>query len=147
MNLSRPAERVVAFHNRRRTAGQWIKEGKNAIKWARLSRRKFRNNKVRLQLHARAYNLANIMRTLTSPSKIDTWRLTKTGTRLVRHARYAVLQLTNAARPLRLEPESITCLIHEASVRLSLRYARGIAMKQNIQNRQESESNNWKIRY
>ena len=32
-NLSRPAERVVAFYNQRGTAEQWIKEGKNAIKW------------------------------------------------------------------------------------------------------------------
>jgi hypothetical protein len=36
-NLSRPAERVVAFYNQRGTAEQWIKEGKNAIKWTRLS--------------------------------------------------------------------------------------------------------------
>ena len=32
---------------------------KNAIKWTRLSCGKFRNNEVRLQLHALAYNLAN----------------------------------------------------------------------------------------
>ena len=36
-NLSRPAERLVAFYNQRGTAEQWIKEGKNAIKWTRLS--------------------------------------------------------------------------------------------------------------
>ena len=36
-NLSRPTERVVAFYNQRGTAEQWIKEGKNAIKWTRLS--------------------------------------------------------------------------------------------------------------
>src|SRR5262249_22762500 len=36
-NLARPAERVVAFYNQRGTAEQWIKEGKNAIKWTRLS--------------------------------------------------------------------------------------------------------------
>ena len=51
-NLSRPAERVVAFYNHRGTAEQHIKEGKNAIKWTRLSCRKFRDNEVRLQLHA-----------------------------------------------------------------------------------------------
>jgi len=32
-NLSRPAERVVAFYNKRGTCEQWIKEGKGAIKW------------------------------------------------------------------------------------------------------------------
>src|SRR5215213_5083782 len=36
-NLCRPPERVVAFYNQRGTAEQWIKEGKNAAKWTRLS--------------------------------------------------------------------------------------------------------------
>jgi hypothetical protein len=39
-NLARPAERVVAFYNQRGTAEQWIKEGKGAIKWTRLSCRR-----------------------------------------------------------------------------------------------------------
>ena len=39
-NLSRPAERVVAFYNQRGKVEQYIKEGKNAIKWTRLSCRK-----------------------------------------------------------------------------------------------------------
>ena len=42
-------------------------QGKNAIKWTRLSCRKFRNIEVRLQLHALAYNLGNFMRTLALP--------------------------------------------------------------------------------
>jgi hypothetical protein len=63
-NLSRPAERVVIFYNKRRTAAQWIKEGKNAIKWTRLSCRTFRNNAVRLRLRGLAYDLAHFMRTL-----------------------------------------------------------------------------------
>ena len=66
-NLSRPAERVVAFYNQRGKAEQYIKEGKNAIKWTRLSCRRFRDNAVRLQLHTLAYNLANFMRTLALP--------------------------------------------------------------------------------
>ncbi len=66
-NLSRPAERVVAFYNHRGTAEQHIKEGKNAIKLTRLSCRKFRDKAVRLQLRALAYNLANFMRTLALP--------------------------------------------------------------------------------
>ena len=36
-NMSRPAERVVAFYNKRGACEQWIKEGKGAIKWTRLS--------------------------------------------------------------------------------------------------------------
>src|SRR5271165_4080796 len=58
-NLSRPAERVVAFYNKRGTCEQWFKEGKGAIKWTRLSCRTFAANAVRLQLHALAYNLGN----------------------------------------------------------------------------------------
>ena len=53
-NLHRPAKKVVAFYNGRGTAEQWIKEGKNAIKWTRLSCTTFRANAVRLQLHALA---------------------------------------------------------------------------------------------
>src|SRR5262245_23968373 len=34
--MSRPAERVVAFYNKRGTCEQWIKEGKGAIKWTRV---------------------------------------------------------------------------------------------------------------
>ena len=52
-NLSRPADRVVAFYNKRETCEQWIKEGKGAIKWTRLSCRTFAANAVRLQLHAK----------------------------------------------------------------------------------------------
>jgi hypothetical protein len=66
-NLSRSAKRVTLFYNQRGKAEQYIKEGKNAIKWMRLSCRKFRDNAVRLQLHALAYNLANFMRTLALP--------------------------------------------------------------------------------
>jgi Transposase DDE domain group 1 len=40
-NLARPAERIVALYNQRGTCEQYIKEGKNAIKWTRLSCRTF----------------------------------------------------------------------------------------------------------
>ena len=66
-NLSRPAERVTRFYDGRGTAEQYIKEGKNAINWTRLSCHSFRNNAVRLQLHALAYNLGNFLRTLALP--------------------------------------------------------------------------------
>jgi hypothetical protein len=45
-----------------RVVEQYIKEGKNAIKWTRLSCRTFAANAVRLQLHVLAYNLGNFMR-------------------------------------------------------------------------------------
>jgi hypothetical protein len=105
-NLSRPAERVVAFYNQRGTAEQWIKEGKNAIRWTRLSCRRFRNNEVRLQLHALAYNLANFMRTLALPKEVEHWSLTtireklvKIGAKVVAHGRYVTFQMAEVAVP------------------------------------------------
>jgi len=50
-NLARPSERVVPFYNQRGTCEEFIKEGKGAIKWTRLSCRAFVANAVRLQLH------------------------------------------------------------------------------------------------
>ena len=70
-NLSRPVERVVAFSNYRGIAEQRIKEGKNAIKWTRLSCREFRNNEVRLRLHALAYYLAKLQRVLFRESNLE----------------------------------------------------------------------------
>jgi hypothetical protein len=100
-NLSRPTERIVAFYNYRGTAEQWIKEGKNASR--------FRNNAVRLQLHALAYNLANFMRTLALPEEVEHWSLTtlreklvKIGAKVVRHGRYVTFQLAEVAVPRNL---------------------------------------------
>src|ERR687891_157559 len=75
-NLTRPNARVVKFYNGRGPAEQWIKEGKYALRWTRLSCRAFRHNAVRLQLHALAYNLANFMRTLALPQEVEHWSLT-----------------------------------------------------------------------
>src|SRR6266705_5308079 len=83
-NLARPAERVVAFYNQRGTAEQWIKEGKGAIKWTRLSCRTFAANAVRLQLHALAYNLGNFMRTLATPEAVKQWSLTSLKEKLIK---------------------------------------------------------------
>ena len=103
-NLSRPAERVTLFYNQRGKAEQYIKEGKNAVKWTRLSCRKFRDNAVRLQLHALAYNLGNFMRTLALPEEVEHWSLTtlreklvKIGAKVVRHGRYITFQLAEVA--------------------------------------------------
>ena len=49
------------------TAEQWIKEGKYALKWTRLSCHDFVDNQVRLQLFALAYNLGNFLRRLALP--------------------------------------------------------------------------------
>ena len=110
--LSRPAERVVAFYNQRGTAEQCIKEGKGAIKWTRLSCRTFAANAVRLQLHALAYNLGNFLRTLATPEPIKEWSLTslrekliKVGTKLVSHGRYVAFQMAEVAVTRRLFAE------------------------------------------
>jgi hypothetical protein len=97
-NLARPAERVVAFYNQRGTAEQWIKEGKGAIKWTRLSCRSFAANAVRLQLHALAYNLGNFMRTLAMPKTAESWSLTSLrGAKVVSHGRYVTFQMAEVA--------------------------------------------------
>ena len=105
-NLLRHAERVVAFYNGRGTAEQWIKEGKNAAKWTRLSCQSFAANAARLQLHALAYNLVNFLRTLALPGEIEAWSLTslreklvKIGARLVTHGRYMTFQMAEVAVP------------------------------------------------
>jgi hypothetical protein len=105
-NLARSAEGVVAFYNQRGTCEQYIKEGKNAIKWTRLSCRTFAANAVRLQLHALAYNLANFMRTLAMPKTAEPWSLTslrekliKIGAKVVSHGRYVTFQMAEVAVP------------------------------------------------
>ena len=111
-NMSRPAERVVAFYNKRGTCEQWIKEGKGAIKWTRLSCRTFAANAVRLQLHTLAYNLGNFLRTLATPEPIKDWSLTslkekliKIGARVVSHGRYVAFQMAEVAIPRRMFQE------------------------------------------
>jgi hypothetical protein len=104
-NLHRPARKVVAFYNGRGTAEQYIKEGKHAVKWTRLSCTTFRANAVRLQLHALAYNLANFLRTLALPKAIGDWSLTSLREKVVkiggRWSRTAVV-LTRFPEPRRL---------------------------------------------
>ncbi len=59
-NLETPSRAVVRFYNKRETAGQWIKEGKQAVKMTRLSCHRFRSNQVRLALSLLAYNRRNL---------------------------------------------------------------------------------------
>ena len=97
-NLSYPPKGIVRFYNGRGTAEQWIKEGKYALNWTRLSCHKFVANQVRLALFVLAYNLGNFLRRLALPESMKHWSLTslqtrliKTGGRLVRHARRLVM--------------------------------------------------------
>jgi len=102
-NMARRAESVVGFYNKRGTCEQYIKEGKGAIKWTRLSCRSFTANAARLQLHAPAYNLGNFLRTLATPEPIKEWSLTtlkekliKIGAKVVGHARYVAFQMARS---------------------------------------------------
>jgi Transposase DDE domain group 1 len=108
-NLTLPSRAVVRFYNKRGTAEQWIKEGKQAVKMTRLSCHRFRSNEVRLWLSVIAYNLGNLWRRLVLPKKIEKWsltslqqRLVKTGGRLVKHARYYWLLLAESHLTRRL---------------------------------------------
>ena len=56
-NMTAGPEGVVRFYNGRGTAEQWIKEGRYALNWTRLSCRRFVANRVRLSLFVLAYNL------------------------------------------------------------------------------------------
>jgi hypothetical protein len=108
-NLETDGRAVVRFYNKRGTAEQWIKEGKQAVKITRLSCHRFRSNEVRLWLSVIAYNLGNLWRRLVLPRRIDNWsltslqqRLVKTGGRLVKHARYYWLLLAESRLTRRL---------------------------------------------
>src|SRR6202167_3753637 len=111
-NLARPATNVVAFYNKRGACEQGIKEGKGAIQWTRLSCRSFAANAVRLQLHALAYNLGNLLRTLATPEPIKDWSLTslkekpiKIGAKIVCHGRYVAFQMAEVALPRQMFQE------------------------------------------
>lgn len=108
-NLDISASKVVNFYNQRGTAEQWIKEGKYAVRWTRLSCHGFDANQVRLQLHVLAYNLGNFLRRIALPASIKHWTLTtlrdrliKIGAKMVRHARYVTFQLAEVAITRRL---------------------------------------------
>jgi hypothetical protein len=108
-NLETDSRAVVRFYNKRGTAEQWIKEGKQAVKMTRLSCHRFRSNEVRLWLSVIAYNLGNLWRRWAVPRRIGNWsltslqqRLVKTGGRLVKHARYYWLLLAEGHLSRRL---------------------------------------------
>jgi len=108
-------------------AGRQVKEGKNAVKWTRLSCHDFVDNQVRLQLFALAYNLGNFLRRLALPNGVKHWSLTtlrekliktclplpacakqagpagrQVGAKVVTHARYVVFQMAEVAVPKRV---------------------------------------------
>jgi hypothetical protein len=108
-NMTGHAKSIVRFYNKRGTSEQWIKEGKNAVKWTKLSCKNFRDNQVRLQLFVLAYNMGNFLRRLVLPRSIKRWTLTtmrekliKIGAKMVTTARYICFQMAEVAVPRKL---------------------------------------------
>jgi len=121
-NLRWKSSNVVKFYNKRGTAEQWIKEGKYALNWTRLSCHDFDDNQVRLQLFALAYNLGNFLRRLALPKKVKDWslrtlkeKLIKIGAKVVRHSRYVIFQMAEVAVPRALFCE-ILCRIRRLAL-------------------------------
>jgi hypothetical protein len=75
----------AVLYNQRGAAEQWIKEGKNAVKWTRLSCHDFVDNQVRHW-------------TLTTLRE----KLIKIGAKVVRHARRVIFQMAEVAIPREL---------------------------------------------
>jgi len=103
-NMSARARGIVHFYNGRGTAEQWIKEGKYALNWTRLSCKQFISNQARLCLFILAYNLGNFLRRLALPGKIKHWslrsllvKLIKIGAKVLRHSRYVTFQMAEVA--------------------------------------------------
>jgi hypothetical protein len=108
-SLRSSPRRVVKFSNGRGTAEQWIKEGRNAIRWTRLSCRRFKDNQTRLQLFALAYNLGNFLRQMALPREVKHWSLTtlrekliKIGAKVVSRSKSQTFQMAEVAVPRRL---------------------------------------------
>jgi hypothetical protein len=98
------AKNVVRFYNKRGIAEQWIKEGKYALNWTRLSCTRFVANQVRLGLFVLAYNLGNFFRRFALPRGVSSWSLRtllvkfiKIGAKVVNHGRYRVFQMAEVA--------------------------------------------------
>lgn len=84
-NLEDDSGALVRFYNKRATAEQWIKKGKQAVKMTRLGLpSRFRSNEVRLWLSVMAYNLCNLWGRLVLPRSIGHWSLTSRQQQLVR---------------------------------------------------------------
>jgi len=114
-NMSAKPEGVVHFYNGRGTAEQWIKEGKYALNWTRLSCKRFVSNQVRLWLFVLAYNLGNFLRRLVLPREIKHWslrsllvKLIKIGAKIVKHSRYVTFQMAEVAIKQKLFAEILS---------------------------------------
>jgi hypothetical protein len=103
-NMQRKPSKVTKFYNQRGLCEQWIKEGKLALTWTRLSCTRFVANQVRLALFVMAYNLGNFIRRFALPKTVAHWslrsvqlKLIKIGARVISHSRRTVFQCAEVA--------------------------------------------------
>jgi hypothetical protein len=103
-NLCRSAKNAFRFYNQRGNCERWIKEGKYALSWTRLSCSLFVSNRVRLALFLLAYNLGNFLRRFALPKEVSSWslrsiqlKLIKIGAKVISHSRRTVFQLAEVA--------------------------------------------------
>jgi len=108
-NMTSSPEAVVHFYNHRSTCEQYIREGKYALTWTRLSCSRFSSNRVRLALFVLAYNLGNFMRRFALPREVSHWslssvqlKLIKIGAKIISHSRMIVFQMAEVAVPEKL---------------------------------------------
>lgn len=94
-NLRRSDEGVVKSFNGRGTAKQWMKEGKNRVRWTRFSCHDLADQQIRSQLFVLGHDLRNFLRRPAVPRSVKHWssttlreQLVKIGAKVVTHARY-----------------------------------------------------------
>src|SRR5262245_19473650 len=111
-NLSRPAERVVVFYNKRGTCEQWIKEGKGAIKWTRPSVRERSRPTPCASSFMRSPVTSEISCACWHAQPIKDWSLTslkempiKIGAKVVSHGRHVAFQMAEVAIPRQMFQE------------------------------------------
>ncbi|MDY6794812.1 MAG: transposase, partial [Actinomycetota bacterium] len=103
-NLRKKPENVVRFYDKRGNCEQYMKEGKYALSWTRLSCTRFSSNQVRLALFVLAYNPGDFLRRLSLSCEVSRWspgsvrlKLIKAGARIVCHTRRTVFQMAEVA--------------------------------------------------
>ena len=82
-NMTAGPEGVARFHNGRGAAEQWIKEGKYALNWTRLSHR-FMANRARLSVFVLAQYLGNFLRRLCLTKAVKRWSLRSVQVKLIK---------------------------------------------------------------
>ena len=111
-NMSRPAERVVAFYNKRGTCEQWIKEGKGCDQLDAVVMPDLRSQRRAAPASCTFLQSRQLPATLATPEPIKDWSLTslkekliKIGAKIVSHGRYVAFQMAEVAIPRQMFQE------------------------------------------